>query len=223
MDIPKIYSAISNAMAEIAPIAKGQKNQSQNFMYRGIDVVMNVLQPVLIRNKLFVVPEVLEHQREERQTKSGGNLIYSILRIKYTFYADDGSSIVAIVEGEGMDSADKSSNKAMSVAFKYACFQVFCIPTEEFKDPDGDSHEDNKKKANTSAPATIQPPTKTPELTDLQLKRLFALSKAKGYTNDDIKGWLRDLYQLDTTKALTKKQYDDLCYAIEHMTQKGVE
>ncbi|MFS0844210.1 MAG: ERF family protein [Roseburia hominis] len=30
-----------------------------------------------------------------------------------------------------MDSGDKATNKAMSVAFKYACFQVFCIPTEE--------------------------------------------------------------------------------------------
>ncbi len=32
-------------------------------------------------------------------------------------------------------------NKAMSIAFKYACFQVFCIPTEEMKDPDAESHE----------------------------------------------------------------------------------
>lgn len=43
--------------------------------------------------------------------------------------------------GEGMDSGDKASNKALAVAFKYACFQVFCIPTEEMKDPDEESHE----------------------------------------------------------------------------------
>ena len=38
-----------------------------------------------------------------------------------------------------MDSGDKASNKAMSSAFKYACFQTFCIPTEEMKDPDAET------------------------------------------------------------------------------------
>ena len=38
-----------------------------------------------------------------------------------------------------MDSGDKATNKAMSVAFKYACFQVFCIPTEEMRDPDAET------------------------------------------------------------------------------------
>ena len=39
-----------------------------------------------------------------------------------------------------MDSGDKATNKAMSIAFKYACFQVFCIPTEEMRDPDADTY-----------------------------------------------------------------------------------
>ena len=67
-------------------------------------------------------------------SQKGGTLIYSICRIKYTFYAEDGSNVSAVVIGEGMDSGDKATNKAMSIAFKYACFQVFCIPTEEMKD-----------------------------------------------------------------------------------------
>ena len=41
-----------------------------------------------------------------------------------------------------MDSGDKATNKAMSIAFKYACFQLFCIPTEEtHPDSDKESHE----------------------------------------------------------------------------------
>lgn len=36
-----------------------------------------------------------------------------------------------------MDSGDKVSNKCMSVAYKYACFQILSIPTEETcADPD---------------------------------------------------------------------------------------
>ena len=136
-----IHEAIPKIMADIGAIGKGQKNKQQGFKYRGIDDVMNALQPVLREHGVFIVPEVLHQEREERQTKSGGNLIYSICTIKYTFFSTDGTSISAVVIGEGMDSGDKATNKAMAIAFKYACFQVFCIPTEEMKDPDSETPE----------------------------------------------------------------------------------
>lgn len=131
-----IFETINAVMEEIRAIGKNSRNGQQNFMYRGIDDVMNALNPAFINHKLFMVPEVVSQTREERQTANGKNLIYSVLSVKYTFYAEDGSSIYTIVPGEGMDSGDKASNKAMSAAFKYACFQVFCIATEEMKDPD---------------------------------------------------------------------------------------
>jgi hypothetical protein len=40
-----------------------------------------------------------------------------------------------------MDMGDKATNKAMAIAYKYLCFQVFCIPTEEMTDPDAESLE----------------------------------------------------------------------------------
>lgn len=136
-----IFETISAVMNDIGAIGKTSKNTTQGFMFRGIDAVMNAINPALVKYKLFIVPEVLEQTREERQTTKGGTLIYSIVNVKYTFYAEDGSNISAVVIGEGMDSGDKATNKAMSIAFKYACFQVFCIPTEEMVDPDKESHE----------------------------------------------------------------------------------
>lgn len=136
-----IFETISAVMNDIGAIGKKSKNTTQGFMFRGIDAVMNAINPALVKYKLFIVPEVLEQTREERQTTKGGTLIYSIIKVKYTFYAEDGSNISAVVIGEGMDSGDKATNKAMSIAFKYACFQVFCIPTEEMIDPDKESHE----------------------------------------------------------------------------------
>lgn len=141
-----IFETISAVMSEIGAIGKHQKNQQQGFMFRGIDAVMNAINPALVKYKLFIVPEVLEQSREERTTARGGVLIYSVCKIKYTFYAEDGSNISATVIGEGMDSGDKATNKAMSIAFKYACFQVFCIPTEEMVDPDATCHTPEPKK-----------------------------------------------------------------------------
>lgn len=132
----KIYAAIIGVMADVGAVGKKNKNKDQGFMYRGIDAVMNALQPAMIKNKLFVVPTVISEERTERQTAKGGTLFYTRLRVKYEFIAEDGSSVVAEVIGEAMDSGDKATNKAMSIAYKYACFQVFCIPTEEMHDPD---------------------------------------------------------------------------------------
>lgn len=144
-----IFESINMVMAEIGAVGKTSKNQSQGFMYRGIDAVMNALSPAMVKAKIFVVPEVLDQNREERTSvkrdrdgsERTSTLLYSILKVKFTFYAEDGSSVSAVVIGEGMDSGDKATNKAMSIAFKYACFQVFCIPTEEMVDPDAECHE----------------------------------------------------------------------------------
>lgn len=160
-----IYKAINAVMEDIGAVGKTSKNQQQGFMFRGIDAVMNAINPALIKHKVFVVPEILDQSREERTTQKGGLLIYSICKVKYTFFAEDGSSIEAVVIGEGMDSGDKATNKAMSIAFKYACFQVLCIPTEEMKDPDEEVHELTPKNTTKQTASRNQPKeeTKKPE------------------------------------------------------------
>lgn len=134
-----IYQAIVAAMADIEPIAKGRRNREQGFQFRGIDDIMNELQPVLKKHGLFVVPRVREVIRQERASKTGGMLLYSIVTMDYTMFAEDGSFITGATVGEGMDSGDKASNKAMAVALKYFLLQTFCIPTEDAKDPDAES------------------------------------------------------------------------------------
>ena len=168
-----IYESIAKIMEEIPAIGKGKTNQTQGFKYRGIDDVMNALQPLLAKNKVFIVPQILEQTREERQTNKGGNLIYSICKIKYIFYAEDGTSVEAITIGEGMDSGDKATNKSMAIAMKYALFQVFCIPTEEMAkdDPDGESPV-VKKKTFRQEP-TKEQTEESPKLSAEQMKILI--------------------------------------------------
>ncbi len=156
----KIYKAIPCIMGEINAVGKNKKNQQQGFMYRGIDDVMNAINPALVKNNVFIVPEVIEQSREERQTSKGGSLIYSVCRMKFRFCADDGSSVEAVTIGEGMDSGDKATNKAMAVAFKYACFQVFCIPTEEMKDPDAETPEPSSSAVQRNKNKAVEAGTK---------------------------------------------------------------
>lgn len=148
MEHEMIYGLINQAMSKIGAIGKDSVNKTQGFKYRGIDAVYNALNPVMSELGLFICPEILDHRREERiSEKNYGDQVqqtllkYSILTIKYTMYAPDGSNVSCVVVGEGMDSGDKASNKAMSVALKYACFQLFMIPTEEMVDPDQESYD----------------------------------------------------------------------------------
>lgn len=173
----KIYEAISAVMEDIGAIGKDKKNLQQGFNYRGVDDVMNALNPVFIKHRLFMVPEVMEQHRERRTTGKGGELIYSVCKIRYTFYASDGSHVDTVVIGEGMDSGDKASNKAMAVAFKYACFQVFCIPTEEMREPDAGPHDPDRYSHEVS--------TKKAELATEEMRKTFVaecdrIGKSKG-------------------------------------------
>lgn len=143
---PAIYRAIAGVIADVGTVSKDKVNKQQGFKYRSIDDVYDALHPALAKNKVFIVPEILEQTREiVGTTKNGARMTQVICRIKFTFYAEDGSHVEAVLIGEGMDTGDKATNKAMAIAYKYACFQVFCIPTEEMqqepelqKDPDGE-------------------------------------------------------------------------------------
>jgi len=146
MENKLIYQQIAAAMEDIDAIGKNNKNQQQGFLFRGIDDVYNSLHLILSRHKLFTVINVIEDRTEERQSKNGNNLIYRVLKIKYTVYTSDGSFVDGVVIGEGMDSGDKAANKAMAIAHKYFLTQLFCIPTKDVIDPDKESHEVMSKK-----------------------------------------------------------------------------
>ena len=56
--------------------------------------------------------------------------------VNYSFIAEDGSSVVATMAGQASDSGDKAVSKALSMAFKYLCFQTFLCGTDG--DPDAE-------------------------------------------------------------------------------------
>lgn len=136
----EIYSLLPRLMGEVGAIGKGRRNQQQGYAFRGIDDVYAAVQSLFSGMGVFVVPEVIEQHREERKTQKGAALIYTILTVRHTFYASDGSHVSAVTVGEAMDSGDKSANKAMSAAMKYALIETLCIPTEEPKDTENESH-----------------------------------------------------------------------------------
>lgn len=213
-----IYESITKIMEEVPAIGKDQQNKQQGFKYRGIDDVMNALQPLLSKNKVFIVPEILEQIREERQTSKGGNLIYSICKIKYKFYAEDGTFIEAITIGEGMDSGDKATNKAMAIAMKYALFQVFCIPTEEMKDPDNETPEPSTKKTPTKA--ILSNAVNEDDVISETYIKAFTMWLQNHKVADDIVRNVLDDYGYEKIQEIRNKDYKAIVNKLNSMLQE---
>ena len=220
-----IYEAISRCMEEIGAVGKDAVNKQQGFKYRGIDAVMNAINPALVKNHVFIVPEVLDQQRQERTTNKGAVLIYSICRIKYTFYAEDGSFIEAVTVGEGMDSGDKATYKAMAIAFKYACFQVFCIPTEEMVDPDSESPDvkgPGKKPSKTKQEVVGTSNTSSTKVTQAMVTTI--VEKIKKYEPKGVKlEKILALYKIKTLNDMTIDNYKDFMSKMELYGGNGNE
>lgn len=139
-----VYQAIAKVQAALAKegIAKERNNQQQGFKFRGIDDIYNALASHLAENNLCILPRIKSRGVTERTNKNGTALFYIVIEADFDFVsAVDGSTHTVTVFGEAMDSGDKATNKAMSAAYKYACMQSFCIPTEGDNDADATTHE----------------------------------------------------------------------------------
>lgn len=168
----KVYQAINAVQKAVGKTGIAKDGMASGFgagyAFRGIDSVYNALSPLLADAGLVIIPRCIE--RHETQRPSGNNKILYFVTVKMEFdfiSAEDGSKHTACTYGEAMDSGDKATNKAMSIAYKYACFQTFAIPTEGDNDPDATVHE--------PAPARKQQPQQSaPVASKIDIERLFA-------------------------------------------------
>jgi hypothetical protein len=149
--LKNVYMAIAKVQSALARegIGKDRKNKEQGYAFRGIDDLYNSLASHLSEAGLCILPRVLSRELKERMSKSNTPLFNVVVEAEFDFVsAADGSKHTVKTFGEAMDMADKATNKAMSAAYKYACLQTFCIPTEGDNDADGTTHEVAKKVSN---------------------------------------------------------------------------
>jgi hypothetical protein len=157
-----IFKKMSDVMREIGFVGKDQKNQAQGFKFRGIDQFVNALYPALVKHGVFMAPECVSENHEIKEVTRGSGKAgvdkHVHIQMAYTFYAEDGSSVrVGPIPAEGLDSGDKSTNKALSAALKYALIQTFSIPTEDMAEADFDSPEIGTKRSNVEPPKRTSP------------------------------------------------------------------
>ena len=139
--VPLIYSKMLAVKKDIGSVGKDQKNSGQGWKFRGIDQFVNALHPILNAHGVGILPSVIQHAEPKFITneKTGKVSKQSHVVMKYTFFAEDGSTVDVVIPSEGVDPGDKGTNKALSAALKYALIQTFCVPTEDMAEADRDN------------------------------------------------------------------------------------
>ena len=133
-----VQDALNAVMRDVQAVGKHERNNHQGFNFRGIDAVLNAVGPAFREHGVIALPRILsaDYQQIEigaKRTLSG----HVRLTVEYTFTGPEGDALSCTVAAESMDSGDKATAKAMSVAYRTALLQVLCLPTDE---PDPDSH-----------------------------------------------------------------------------------
>lgn len=231
---PKIYAAISAIMGELEAIGKDHTNKNLQYKYRSIDDLCNALQPLMVKNKVITVPAVINEHYKEEQTRNGGSQTHAFLKVRFSYFAEDGSSVSSVTMGEGTDSGDKASNKAMTAAQKYSFLQVFTVRTQDEKDPDGETPPETKPPAREAPPKAKPKATPAPargpqgsapkagsRLTEKQIARLYAIAYTKGWSRDRVHSAIQNKWKLTSAEGLNRKQYDELCaFLLEQPNRK---
>lgn len=139
--VPTIIQLIATVMAEVTHVGKDGWNDQQKFKFRGIDAVINAFGPAARRAGIVPAPKVKETvYRDVLVGAKRTPMQQCTVKVRYRFWGPAGDHLDVKVPGEAMDSGDKGTAKAMSVAYRTALIQLLALPTDE-PDPDATSYE----------------------------------------------------------------------------------
>jgi hypothetical protein len=124
---------------DIRAIGKAELyNQSgTKFNFRGVDTVVNVFGPVTLKHGIHIMSSKVEATYGEKSTKSGGKMRECSVLVTWTVMGPMGDTFTLQTMGEALDTADKSTTKAQSVALRTLLLGFGLTPTHD-KDPDAD-------------------------------------------------------------------------------------
>lgn len=130
-----IYEKINAIMAEVQKLQKDDNVAFGNTKYKALseEKVTTIMRQQLVKHKLVVFPIWQEWSRT-------GNITHVNVQYRMVNVENPEEFIEIASCGDGADTQDKGSGKAMTYAFKYMWLRTFALPTGE--DPDKISSEE---------------------------------------------------------------------------------
>lgn len=203
----EVAKALAAIMGELGPINKDERNKEQGFNFRSIEAITGGARGLFAKHHLAVLPhKIVSVESSEVTARSGAKGFRSVVTVQYLFVSGiDGSQLVAEMVGEAVDYGDKSSSKAVQMAYKYALTEALMVGSAD--DPDSHSPEvghteapAKQRKTKAQPPADPPPPAQTPDEAEFiarktnklkadLLERIGDIEKAKGIWRSTLQGY----------------------------------
>lgn len=134
-----VHLAWLRVRREIRTISKGSEynERGTRYNYRAADTVVQYFGPVTIKHGVNVLPFKTETSYGSKQTKSGSTMRECSVVVTWHIIGPKGDVLVTQTAGEALDTSDKSTTKAQTVALRNLLLNGGLIPTGE-RDPDAD-------------------------------------------------------------------------------------
>lgn len=122
-----VGEAVARVAAEVGAINKDETNREQGFKFRSIEAITDKVRPLLARHGVVIVPSVVSFEYSEQVSKGGARGIRCVANMAYQVAGPDGTWFSGGMLGEAVDYGDKSTSKAVQMAFKYFLTELLTI------------------------------------------------------------------------------------------------
>ncbi|MEU9198879.1 ERF family protein [Streptomyces sp. NPDC048332] len=137
-DMVPVHLAWLRVRKDVRAIAKGEiyNGGSTRFNFRGVDTVVNTFGPITLRHGINVLPVQVDATYRDTTTSKGNKMRECTVRVSWLIVGPKGDTLPPLqTQGEALDSADKGTAKAQSVALRVLLLTGGLTPTHD-ADPD---------------------------------------------------------------------------------------
>jgi hypothetical protein len=204
-----IYEKILAIMQDVQYLAKDDhvKFGQQDYKALSEEKVTSVMRDELIKNQLVVFPIAQEANRN-------GNITHVDTKYRMVNVEKPDEFIEIVSCGDGADTQDKGSGKAMTYAFKYMWLRVFALPTGEDPDKISSAELDDKAKKEADKKAKEEEKKKAEQVVMCTANEINALHEEISRVGGDETEWVEYVAKKSEhgpkpkkLEEITKKQF----------------
>lgn len=182
-----------------------------SYTYSTLDELIEATRPALVANGLSAVQNV--------STPDGGTVAVTT---RLLHAAGQWIQFDAIVLPSG--GTPQAVGAAITYARRYSLGAALNVAAEEDDDAASLQPRPAARAASRPAPEPTtelpphepkRPPAASPAnyplISEAQAKRFFAIAKGAGWESDDLAGWLKATYHVDSSRQIARRDYETIC------------
>lgn len=194
-----VHLAWLRVRKDVRAIGKGElyNGGGTRFNFRGVDTVVNCFGPITLKHGVNILPVEVQAEYRDTTSKANNKMHECTVTVSWMVMGPMGDTLPMLLKtkGEALDSADKSTAKAQSVALRVLLLSGGLTPTHD-KDPDT-SHTERGEAPVRSA-ESYRDEQMNPKTTPSRLDQIRVELRSLGMLNAQVANENNELETLDS-------------------------